>query len=49
MNKGTRAVKKEESLDKSMGDDSTPDQSPVLGSSRKRKRQDPVSLYRHTF
>lgn len=44
MNKGTRAVKKEEILDKSM-EDSTPEQSPVLGSSRKRKRQDPVRKY----
>lgn len=28
-----------------MGDDSTPEQSPVLGNPRKRKRQDPVCIY----
>lgn len=44
MNKGTRTVKKEDPMDKTMGDDSTPEQSPVSGTARKRKRQDPVSI-----
>lgn len=53
MNKGTRGVhKKEGSMDQSLGDDSTPEQSPAGvgngsggGTARKRKRQDPVRVY----
>lgn len=32
-----------------MADDSTPEQSPVLGNTRKRKRQDPVGIQRRHF
>lgn len=32
-----------------MGEDSTPEQSPILGNPRKRKRQDPVNQYYFIF
>lgn len=43
MNKNRSLSSSSNRLDRSnMGDDSTPEQSPVLGNPRKRKRLDPV-------
>lgn len=44
MNKSTRANQRDDKNDKSMADDTTPEQSPVQGTTRKRKRQDPVRI-----
>lgn len=44
MNKSTRANQRDEKNDKTMADDTTPEQSPVQGTTRKRKRQDPVRI-----